>query len=391
MTDLSGATSIDTHAPPTCRARLLIVDDSAVMRHMLRRALGAESTFEIAGEASNGRQALDLIEQDVPDAILLDVVMPSMDGLETLVEIRKRHPALPVFLFGTLSGQDDTSTALDALDKGASDYMAKPVAGDPDAIRVMTQALIPRLKALIEAAAPSRNPSRIARTPSCAPLSCAPPTRRGDAPARTPGRPDILVIGSSTGGPSALLDIVCALPANCNVPVLIVQHMPPVFTRQLAERLDSRGVLSVEEATDGVELAAGGVWVAPGNFHMVVERTPTRAVLRLHQGPKEQGCRPAVDVLLRSVAEAYGARTLAVILTGMGHDGLSGCRQLRKARAQIVIQDESTSVVWGMPGAVAREGLHDAMLPLGAIGKDIASRLTTPHIQLVSHSPRTQS
>jgi len=389
MTDVSNSGSTHPDAPPAARTRLLIVDGSAVMRHMLRRALGAEPAFEIAGEASNGRQALDFIERDVPDAVVLDVGMQVMNGLEALVEIRMRHPALPVVMFSTLTGPG-TSTTLDALRKGASDCVAKPPAGGLDASRVMTQELVPKVKALIGAAVPPRPRPRAAAGSSAASL-VAPPARRRSAPPRTPGRPDILVIGSSTGGPCALLEVIAALPANCNVPVLIVQHMPPVFTRQLAERLDSRSALVVSEATNGVALAAGRVWVAPGDFHMEVERTGTHATLKLHQGSKEQGCRPAVDVLLRSVADAYGARTLAVILTGMGQDGLIGCRRLRETKAQIVIQDEATSVVWGMPGAVAREDLHDAVLPLGDIGKEVARRLASPYIHLVNHTAGTRS
>jgi len=394
---------------PDARVRLLIVDDSAVLRHILSRALRTEPTFEIVGEASNGQRALEFIARDVPDLVVLDVVMPVMNGLEALVEIRKTNPALPVIMFSSQT-EHGASATLDALERGASGCVAKPVAGDPDAACVMTEVLIPKIKALTAAvgsASRERTGTRaLARASAVGPASPAGADRanRTDraerapraAPARrpmlrsTPGKPEILVIGSSTGGPKALMDVVARLPANCAVPVLIVQHMPPVFTRQLAERLDARSALSVGEARDGIVLEPGAVWVAPGDHHMEVVRDGTRAGLRLHRGPKEQGCRPAVDVLLCSVAEAYGARTLAVILTGMGQDGLIGCQRLREANAQIVVQDEATSVVWGMPGAVVREALQDAILPLGDIGQEIVRRLVSPPIRLVNNVARAR-
>jgi two-component system chemotaxis response regulator CheB len=189
-----------------------------------------------------------------------------------------------------------------------------------------------------------------------------------------PSRIELVAIGASTGGPNALAAVLPALPADFPVPIVIVQHMPPVFTRSMADRLNAQAAIGVSEATAGEPLQAGHAYVAPGDFHMTLGRDAVGAKLRLHQGPPENSCRPAVDVLFRSVAESFGGRVLAVILTGMGKDGLNGCQNLRDAGAQILAQDEATSVVWGMPGFVARSGLADQVLPLDRMASEITRR-----------------
>jgi two-component system chemotaxis response regulator CheB len=195
---------------------------------------------------------------------------------------------------------------------------------------------------------------------------------------------EVVAIGVSTGGPNALATLLPELPAGFPVPVLVVQHMPPVFTRLLAERLAARCAVRVVEATPGLRLEAGLCILAPGDHHLVVEQRGAAAVVQTHQGPPENSCRPAVDVLFRSVAEVYGARALAVVLTGMGQDGLRGCERLHAAGAGIVVQDEATAVVWGMPRAVAGAGLAEQVLPLPAIGAEIRRRVAAGRVAVPS-------
>jgi two-component system chemotaxis response regulator CheB len=186
---------------------------------------------------------------------------------------------------------------------------------------------------------------------------------------------DIVAIGASTGGPEALATVLPFLPASCPVPVVIVQHMPPYFTKKLAERLSAEGNIPVQEATPGATLLPGTAWLAPGNYHMVLAREGTAVRLRLHQGPPENSCRPSVDVLFRSVAEAFGRHGLAVVLTGMGRDGLRGCERIRQIGGQVLAQDKASSVVWGMPGFVAQAGLANEVLSLDQLGPEIVRRL----------------
>ncbi|MDP1571266.1 MAG: CheB methylesterase domain-containing protein, partial [Vicinamibacterales bacterium] len=198
------------------------------------------------------------------------------------------------------------------------------------------------------------------------------------APARPPGvgsTVGIVAIGVSTGGPNALAAVMPALPAALPVPIVIVQHMPPMFTKMLADRLDAQSAVAVVEAAEGMTLQPGTAYLAPGDFHMRLVQRGTGVVIALDQGPPENSCRPAVDVLFRSVAGLYGAQALAVVLTGMGQDGLLGAERLREAHGQVIVQDEATSVVWGMPGAVARAGLADRVLPLELIAQDVARRV----------------
>jgi two-component system chemotaxis response regulator CheB len=189
---------------------------------------------------------------------------------------------------------------------------------------------------------------------------------------------DVVAIGVSTGGPTALAEVLPRIAADFPVPIVIVQHMPPLFTKLLADRLDKRCSLRVEEGRPGAVLLPGTIWIAPGDWHMTVERASGSVVLRTHQGAQENSCRPAVDVLFRSVASVYGPRVLAVVLTGMGQDGLRGCEHVREAGGQVIVQDQATSVVWGMPGYVAEAGLAHRVLPLDGIAAEIARRAVRP-------------
>ncbi|MBI1758556.1 MAG: chemotaxis response regulator protein-glutamate methylesterase [Actinobacteria bacterium] len=342
----------------------MVVDDSVVVRRLITDALGDDPDIEVVGTASNGRLALGKLDQLKPDLVTLDIEMPEMDGLTTLREIRKTHPKLPIIMFSTLTAAGATAT-FDALSAGASDYVTKPanVGSVTESLRSVREQLIPRIRALVghrvslTAAKPAAPVSRLATGP--------PPART--SPIR------VIALGCSTGGPDALTRVVGMLPGDLRVPIVVVQHMPPVFTRLFAERLDKASQLRVVEATDGMQLVGGTIYVAPGDRHLEVAKRGPQAVTLLHEGPPENFCRPAVDVLFRSVARMYGGATLAVVLTGMGHDGREGCRELRAAGAEIVVQDEATSVVWGMPGAVATAGLAHSILPLSAIGPHVVS------------------
>jgi two-component system, chemotaxis family, protein-glutamate methylesterase/glutaminase len=352
------------------KIRVLIVDDSVVVRRLVADALSADPDCEVVGSAANGKIALAKIPQVNPDVVTLDIEMPEMDGLVTLAEIRKTHPRLPVIMFSTLTERAAAST-LKALTLGASDYVTKPSGGSIAAsLQQVRDQLLAKVRAL---GAGVLGDPRTAVRPRIPALPVAPATAR--APSASMAHIEVLAIGCSTGGPNALTTVLEAFPQSLPVPAVIVQHMPPIFTRLLADRLRAHTNLSVREAQGGEVLAPGEIWIAPGDYHMMVRREGMTRRLVLTQAPHENSCRPAVDVLFRSVAECYGGHTLAVILTGMGQDGLRGCEHVREVGGQIVAQDEATSVVWGMPGYVANAGLADAVLPLGQVAAEIVRRV----------------
>jgi two-component system chemotaxis response regulator CheB len=287
--------------------------------------------------------------------------MPVMDGLEMLKHLRKSDPHLPVIMFSSLT-ERGAAVTLDALLLGANDYVPKPGGtGMKDAEagkRAIRQELIPKI---MQFAAVSSK--RSAATEAAVPVS----VRR----AAEKQRIDVVAIGVSTGGPQALAQLLPQFVPYCPVPILVVQHMPPMFTRHLAERLSSKFDLPVSEGEEGLELAPGHVYIAPGGYHMQIGYVHRRRCIQLNTEPPENACRPSVDALLRSVAANYGAGSLTVILTGMGNDGLRGCRQIHQLGGRIIVQDEPSSVVWGMPGHVARAGLADKILPLDELGAEI--------------------
>lgn len=350
--------------------RVLIVDDSVVIRRMLSDVLAGDPQLKVVGIAANGRIGLSKIPQVNPDIITLDVEMPEMDGLQALAEIRKLYPSLPVIMFSTLTERGAAKT-LEALALGASDYITKPanVGSVSLAIERIRAELIPRIKAFCSRAAGSAEDAATPAVISPRPLFAQAP------PARKSSRVDVVAIGVSTGGPNALAEVFPLFPKNFPVPVVVTQHMPPIFTRILAERLDECSPLVVREGAAGEALLPGQAWIAPGGYHLVMERKGLSVKLQTNAEPPENSCRPAVDVMFRSVAKVYGANTLAVILTGMGQDGLRGCEELGRLGAQILAQDEPSSVVWGMPGFVARAGLADKVVPLTEMGVEIARRV----------------
>ena len=363
---------------------MLVVDDSVVIRRMLTDVLAADAALEVVGAAANGRIALAKLPQVNPDIVILDVEMPELGGLETLAAIRKGYPTLPVIMFSALTERGAAIT-LDALSLSATDYSTKPanVGSAAVAQERVREELIPKIKGLVggqAGAGGSRREQAGAggsgreRTGARGPLRAPSPS----APARSrplPSAPAVVAIGVSTGGPNALASLLPALPGDFPVPIVIVQHMPRLFTKLLADRLSAKSAIQVVEGAPGMIVEPGHAYIAPGDWHMILEPTAGGVQLSTHQGPPENSCRPAVDVLFRSCAAVYGAHVLAAVLTGMGQDGFRGAELIHEAGGQVLAQDAATSVVWGMPGYVAQAGLADRVLPLGEVATEILRRV----------------
>ena len=378
------------------KVRVLIVDDSAVMRKIIASALQKEPSIEIVGFAANGLQAIEAIQTCNPDVMTLDIEMPEMDGLTALREIRKENKYLPIIMFSSLTHKG-AQAAVMALTAGASDYVGKPVnttGGIDDAFKVLEAELIPKIIGLAKRVKSRRDregrgvstqklpTSAAALKPSVAtkPLSSASPNSSltssvGKVISGVLAKPaQAVCIGVSTGGPEALMQVFGAFNAPLSVPIFIVQHMPADFTALLAARLSATGVMTVKEAEEGEIASPGMVYIAPGGFHMTLSRPGTKTIIHLNTEPPENSCRPAVDVLFRTAADVYGSGLLAVMLTGMGYDGLKGSQMIKEKGGQVIAQDEATSVVWGMPGAVVQAGLADSVLPIEKIADEIIFR-----------------
>ncbi len=343
------------------KIRVLVVDDSPVIRRLITEALKGDKDLQVVGTASNGKEALDRARVLRPDVITLDVEMPVMDGLTALKELRRIYPKAKVIMFSSLTEKGAEAT-IKALSLGAADFVTKPSSRSlAESIKRIKEELIPKIKSIV----PAENTRIVPPRPRVL-SSPRPPLRK---PPRLIGRREVVAIGVSTGGPRALSEILPQLPVGFPVPILIVQHMPPIFTAQLAQRLDQLCKLNVVEAKENMPVVAGKIFIAPGDHHMEVREVGGVRSIRIHKGPPENSCRPAVDVLFRSVAKVYGGRSVAVILTGMGQDGLKGAQLLKEKKALIIAQDEATCVVYGMPRAVVEAGLADMVLPLNEIPK----------------------
>ncbi len=353
------------------RIRALVVDDSVIIRRLVTHALGEDPAVQVVGSAANGVIALKMIPLVNPDVVTLDIEMPEMDGLETLRQIRKLYPDLIVIMFSTLSERGAAIT-IEALSLGANDYVTK-VANSGSLDQSMARLrgeLVPKFKQFFSLASDSA--SAAPKPPVAAPPRPVPFRATANRQSKAC---EAVAIGVSTGGPTALAQLVPMLPADFRQPIFIVQHMPPIFTRLLAERLQSLTKLRVREAAAGMVVEGGNVYIAPGDYHMTVARKGTSYVIQLNQAEPENSCRPAVDVLFRSVADVYGGAAMGVILTGMGQDGLRGIERLRAEGSYIVAQDEASSVVWGMPGAVVNAGLADSVVDLRCVVPEIRRHL----------------
>lgn len=358
---------------PGERIRVLVVDDSVVIRRLVTHALEEDAEIEVVGAAANGAIALQRIPQHSPHVLTLDIEMPEMDGLETLRRLRRDYPHVRVIMFSTLT-ERGAAVTLEALTLGASDYVTKASnEGSLDhSMARLRQELIPKVKQFF--VLPEQG--RAAVKPQPLPVGVAPLIWRASPAPHSPTiQPKAVAIGVSTGGPTALGAILPQLPAEFPLPILIVQHMPPLFTRFLAERLCSSCRLLVKEASQGDFVAAGRILIAPGDFHLKIAGNGGGACVCLDQSPPQNSCRPAVDALFSSIGEVYGGAVLAVILTGMGQDGLHGAEILKAQGATILAQDEASSVVWGMPGAVVNARLADCVLPLDQIVPEILRRV----------------
>jgi two-component system chemotaxis response regulator CheB len=348
-----------TAPAPGAEIRVMLCDDSATVRGIVARLLDAEPGIRVVHRAADGQAALAALAEAKPDVVLLDLEMPVMDGMTALPLILKAAPRAAVIVASALT-QRGAKVAIAALAAGAVDYIPKPQgaaggAADP-AFRAELVAKV-RGWARIKRREGQGTPQVVARAP---------------VPARPAARPALLAIGCSTGGPQALAALMKRLP-RLSIPTVVVQHMPAGFTTMLAEHLDRGGAMRCAEARDGEPLMPGRVFLAPGDRHLLVDATPAGLQARITTDPPENFCRPAVDPMLRSAAQATRGRVLAVILTGMGHDGLQGCRAVAAAGGQVLAQDEASSVVWGMPGAVVRAGLPAWVAPPEALAERIAA------------------
>jgi two-component system chemotaxis response regulator CheB len=363
------------------KIRVLIVDDTVVYRRILSEVIESMDNATLVGTAPHGRLAMAKLEQAPADLVLLDVEMPEMDGLETLKEIRRLHPATSVVM---VSGTNMSSAeiTLRCLEQGALDFLRKPEGVDPGASRnelkeklrplmrhVQTRINLHQGAGVSGRASPG--PASRDQAPPSAPLAPAPPLpSKVSRLAAIPTRIDIVAIGVSTGGPNALAEVIPRLPADFPVPVLLVQHMPPLFTASLAEHLDQRSKLSVREARDGEPILPGCVFIAPGGKHMVLRRMtdngggPAGAIIGLNENPPENSCRPSVDVLFRSLAAQCDGNMLAVVMTGMGSDGCEGVRAMKRRGCLCLTQSEATCIVYGMPLSVDEAHLSDEQVPL---------------------------
>ncbi len=367
------------------KIRVLIVDDAVVVRKMLSDTMNDDPEIEVVGTASNGSICLQKIPQVNPDIISLDIEMPEMNGLEALEKIREKWPDLPVIMFSTLTQKGATAT-LDSLSKGATDYVAKPSKATSldEGIELIKKGLIPKIKALCNEAAGLEIPESL---PKPKPIVVQPDDPQNLKGIKKFHRIDVVAIGVSTGGPNALAALMPSFPANFPVPIVIVQHMPPNFTKLLADRLNSKSEVTITECKSGEILLPGHAYIAPGDYHMYIEQNKDDVVAFLNQGPPENSCRPAVDVLFRSVAKIFGRNALAVVLTGMGQDGLHGCEHIQSRGGQVIVQDEETCVVWGMPGFVVKAELADKIMPLDKIAEDVIQKSQTGRLaSLISDS-----
>lgn len=348
------------------KIEVLVVDDSAYMRKVISNLLQSDENIIVVDTARDGLDALDKIKQWKPDVVTLDVEMPKLNGLSALERIMKECPTA-VIMLSSLT-QEGSDTTIKALTMGAVDFVAKPSGAISIDIHKVKEDLLSKIKVAAKASLTTLRSSSIAVRNE--PIPVAPVVQPGVMRATAPQK--LVVIGSSTGGPNALQQVIPRLPGNLPAAVLVVQHMPPGFTASLANRLNETSPLEVCEAKEGDLLQTGKVYVAPGGNHMVLS---SKTTIGLNQDPPVHSVRPAVDVTLESAVNYYGPKMVGVILTGMGYDGSKGMAALKKAGGKTVAQDEATCVVYGMPRVVVEMGKADKVLPIQRIADEIVSML----------------
>ena len=352
--------------------KIIIVDDSAVVRGMVARWLEPEPDMVLAGLATDGEKGIEKVREVQPDLLILDVEMPNMGGLEALPKMLAAKPGLKILMASNLTTRGADVT-LRALELGAADYIPKPDSSRLGGAESFRSEMLAKIRALCgrRQMPPTAAHGHVPLTPFTAvPRPVVVPITPNLRPRSLgPKRIDVLVVGASTGGPPALRNFLLGLGPDWKLPVLIVQHMPATFTAILAEHLDKVLPQKVQEAKDGMAIESRNVYIAPGDFHMTVVDDPICKHIRLDQSPQVNWCRPAVDPLFRSAAEVYGHHALGVVLTGMGHDGRDGAQALVDAGASVMAQDEASSVVWGMPGAVAEAGLAEIIKPIDGLSQ----------------------
>ncbi|MEZ5936940.1 MAG: chemotaxis response regulator protein-glutamate methylesterase [Hyphomonadaceae bacterium] len=344
---------------PQGRIRVMVVDDSAVVRGLTRRWLEVDARIELVRVSSDGAQAIEDAKTCNPDIILLDVEMPKMDGLAALPQLRSVAPRARIIMASSLTSKG-ASTTIRALSLGAADYIAKPEATSLGSAEAYRRELVEKIIAL---APRSRTADALVRQAPDAKFALRPP------PQRSAGKPQALVVASSTGGPQALQNFLGPIAKHIDAPILIVQHMPATFTAIFSEKLGQAVGKPCREPVDGDVLGPGSFFLAPGDWHMKIARHGGANVIRLDQTPPVNYCRPAADPMFESAAAVFGARLVAVVLTGMGADGRGGAGHVVKNGGRVVVQDEASSVVWGMPGAVAMAGYAEAVEPLPELSR----------------------
>ena len=353
------------------KIRVLVVDDTVLYRKALTDVLAQIPNVEVVGSAGNGKIGLNKIEQLRPDLMTLDFEMPVMDGLQTLRELKKKKSDVAVIMVSAHTSAGAAVT-MKALELGAYDFIAKPSGGSLEQNR---EALLKQLKPVIQSVTTRRILSRTLRKAPSTPLQKKQPVAVPSPPPAIPlkpaGRIDIVAVGISTGGPNALAVMIPLLPKTLRPPVVIVQHMPPVFTKALADSLDKKSAVHVKEAEQDELIQAGCVYIAPGGKQMRLTRRAGGIAVDLTDDPPENHCRPAADYLFRSVSKLYDNRALGVIMTGMGSDGVLGLRLMKRRGARVIGQDEATCVVYGMPMEASKAGVTDVVLPLARIAPEI--------------------
>lgn len=372
------STNISGHQEPPIG--VMVVDDSAVVRGLVTRWLEADPAIKVIASAPDGAAALKAQAIHAPDVIVLDVEMPNMDGMTALPKFLEQDPEVKVVMSSTLTARN-AEISLKALESGAADYVAKPSSQTGlAAASEFRRELLEKVKVLASARRmrPRADAGRTTRLPQAQVVRQRP---EGGLYGRAPitlrragtKQPRAILIGSSTGGPQALFTVLRHVAGKVSMPVLITQHMPATFTRILAEHIARQTGLDAHEARQGETLQNGVIYLAPGDYHLRLKQAPSACAptVELDQSPAVNFCRPAVDPLFESAAQVFGGAVLAVVLTGMGHDGLAGAHNLTAAGGTVIAQDEASSVVWGMPGAVATGGLCSAVLPLDEIGPAI--------------------